>query len=102
VRASRDINSTFNIASLVRNRAAIAHGRKVAEDEHFAARGAIVTVDDPELGPTRTADVFPRLTRTPGKVRHLGPRSGADTGAILAELGYGEEEIASLRERKVV
>jgi crotonobetainyl-CoA:carnitine CoA-transferase CaiB-like acyl-CoA transferase len=46
--------------------------------------------------------VFPRLTRTPGTVRHLGPRSGADTDAILAELGYGEDEIAALRERKVV
>jgi crotonobetainyl-CoA:carnitine CoA-transferase CaiB-like acyl-CoA transferase len=35
-------------------------------------------------------------------VRHLGPRSGADTDAILAELGYGEDEIAALRERKVM
>ena len=75
---------------------------QIFEDEHFAARGAIVTVDDSELGPTRTADVFPRLTRTPGKVRHLGPRSGTDTDAVLGELGYGEDEIARLREQKVV
>jgi formyl-CoA transferase len=75
---------------------------QIFEDEHFAARRAIVSVDDPELGPTRTADVFPRLTRTPGKVRHLGPRSGTDTDTILAELGFGEDEIARLREQKVV
>ena len=75
---------------------------QIFEDEHFAAREAIVTVDDAELGPTKTADVFPRLTRTPGKVRHLGPRSGTDTDAILAELGYGEDEITRLREQKVV
>jgi crotonobetainyl-CoA:carnitine CoA-transferase CaiB-like acyl-CoA transferase len=35
-------------------------------------------------------------------VRHLGPRSGTDTDAVLADLGYGEEEIARLREQKVV
>jgi crotonobetainyl-CoA:carnitine CoA-transferase CaiB-like acyl-CoA transferase len=35
-------------------------------------------------------------------VRHLGPRSGTDTDAVLAELGYGEDEIAALRERGVV
>jgi crotonobetainyl-CoA:carnitine CoA-transferase CaiB-like acyl-CoA transferase len=75
---------------------------QVFDDEHFAARGAIVTIDDPELGPTRTADVFPRLTRTPGRVRHLGPRSGTDTDAILQGLGYAEDEIAQLRDRKVV
>ena len=71
---------------------------QIFEDEHYAARGAIVTVDDSELGPTRTADVFPRLTRTPGKVRHLGPALGHGHGCRSSgELGYGEDEIERLR-----
>jgi formyl-CoA transferase len=75
---------------------------QIFEDPHFEARGAIVTVDDAELGPTRTADVFPRLWSTPGVVRHLGPRPGADTGDVLAELGYTSEQIEEFREAKVV
>jgi formyl-CoA transferase len=70
---------------------------QIFEDPHFAARGAIVTVDDEQLGPTRTADVFPRLTGTPGTVRHLGPRPGAETDEVLQELGYTNEEIERFR-----
>jgi crotonobetainyl-CoA:carnitine CoA-transferase CaiB-like acyl-CoA transferase len=70
---------------------------QIFEDPHFEARRAIVTVDDPELGPTRTVDVFPRLTRTPGTVRHLGPRPGSDTDDVLAELGYTSEWIEAFR-----
>ncbi len=70
---------------------------QIFEDPHFAARGAIVTVEDDQLGPTRTADVFPRLSRTPGAVRHLGPQVGAETDEVLQELGYTSHEIEQFR-----
>jgi formyl-CoA transferase len=70
---------------------------QIFDDPHFAARGAIVTVEDDQLGPTRTADVFPRLSRTPGSVRHLGPRPGAETDDVLQELGYTSEQIEQFR-----
>jgi formyl-CoA transferase len=70
---------------------------QIFEDPHFAARGAIVTVEDEQLGPTRTADVFPRLAGTPGAVRHLGPRPGAETDEVLQELGYTNEQIERFR-----
>jgi crotonobetainyl-CoA:carnitine CoA-transferase CaiB-like acyl-CoA transferase len=88
------------VAVLTEHEAAVAPVYDVAqifEDPHFAARGAIVTVDDPELGPTRTCDVFPRLSRTPGAVRHLGPRRGEQTESVLAELGYEQDAIDVLR-----
>jgi crotonobetainyl-CoA:carnitine CoA-transferase CaiB-like acyl-CoA transferase len=75
---------------------------QIFEDPHYAARGAIVTVDDPDLGPTRVADVFPRLLGTPGAVRSLGPRPGADTQAVLAELGLDEARIRELAEEGAV
>ena len=93
------------VATFERHEAAIAPVYDVAqifEDAHYRAREAIVSVDDPELGPTRTCDVFPRFSRTPGSVRHLGPRPGADTEAVLEGLGYTEDEIRELREAGAV
>lgn len=99
-RTLADVLETFE-----RHEAAIAPVYDIAqivEDDHYRARGAIVTVDDPDLGPTRTADVFPRLSRTPGAVRHLGPAPGSSSDEILAELGYAPEAIQALRDAKVI
>jgi crotonobetainyl-CoA:carnitine CoA-transferase CaiB-like acyl-CoA transferase len=53
-------------------------------DPHFAAREAIVTVDDPVLGPTPMQGVFPKLSATPSSIRRPAPRDvGQDTGEIL-------------------
>lgn len=53
-------------------------------DPHFAARGALVTVDDPVLGPTTMQGVFPRLSASPGRVRRAAPRIvGQDTKEVL-------------------
>lgn len=53
-------------------------------DPHFAARDAIVTVDDPELGPTPMQGAFPKLSRTPSGIRRPAPRAvGQDTAEIL-------------------
>lgn len=99
-RTQEEVLRTFE-----RHEAAIAPVYDIAqifEDEHFRARRAIVEVDDAELGPTRTCDVFPRLSSTPGRVRHLGPAPGGDTEQILVELGYSLDEIEKLRQAKVV
>lgn len=53
-------------------------------DPHFAARDAIVTVDDPVLGPTAMQGVFPKLSATPASIRRPAPRDvGQDTSEIL-------------------
>lgn len=54
-------------------------------DPHFQARQAIVTVDDPVLGPTPMQGVFPKLSQTPASIRRPAPREvGQDTAEILA------------------
>ncbi|WP_375286041.1 CaiB/BaiF CoA transferase family protein [Sphingomonas sp.] len=53
-------------------------------DPHFNARQAIVTVDDPVLGPTPMQGTFPKLSATPGSIRRPAPREvGQDTAEIL-------------------
>ena len=55
-------------------------------DPHYRARGAIVEAPDEELGGIAMANVVPRLSDTPGAVRHAGHRIGQDTRRVLAEL----------------
>ncbi|KIN64078.1 Caib/baif family protein [Sulfitobacter noctilucicola] len=56
------------------------------EDEHFKARNAIVDVEHPDFGPIKMQNVAPRLSDTPGAVRHVGPELGADNAYVLGEL----------------
>ena len=69
----------------------------VFADPHFAAREALVTVQDAELGPVRMQNVVPRFSGTPGRVRSAGPALGQHAEEILSELGFGPEDVASLR-----
>ncbi|MAV50225.1 MAG: formyl-CoA transferase [Hyphomonadaceae bacterium] len=77
--------------------------REMLADAHIKARNAIVSMLDPATGldiPMQA--VVPKLSETPGEVRATGPELGADTEAILAELGIGPEEVQNLREKNVV
>jgi len=59
---------------------------EIFADEHYRARGSIVAAPDPELGTVAVAGVFPRLSRTPGRVVHAGRPVGADTREVLTQL----------------
>jgi len=52
-------------------------------DPHFRARDAIVTLDDPDRGPTPMQGVFPKLSATPGSIRRAAP----------LEIGQDNDEI---------
>jgi formyl-CoA transferase len=77
--------------------------RDVFEDPHFRERGNIATVPDEELGEIRMQNVVPRLGRTPGEIRHAGPRLGEHTEEILrAVLGLEPHEITALRDEEAI
>ena len=60
--------------------------RQVMEDPQYKARGTIITVNDPELGPVKMQDVIFRLSETPGKVRWAGRQKGQDNQEVYQEL----------------
>ncbi|MFF8639447.1 CaiB/BaiF CoA transferase family protein [Streptomyces sp. NPDC015345] len=71
--------------------------RDVMTDPQYAALDTLTTVEDPELGPLRMQNVLFRLSETPGAISWAGRPHGADTDAVLAELGLTEREITTLR-----
>jgi formyl-CoA transferase len=72
-------------------------------DPHVAARGDIVSVDDPVIGPVRMQGVYPRFARTPGAVRRGAPRLGEHNDEIYGGLlGLGAEERAELARAGVI
>jgi crotonobetainyl-CoA:carnitine CoA-transferase CaiB-like acyl-CoA transferase len=72
-------------------------------DPHFRARGNLVEVDVPGVGPVVVPAVIPRLSETPGEITHLGPPLGDATEEVLGGLlGLDPDEIARLRRAGVV
>jgi formyl-CoA transferase len=57
----------------------------IYQDPQFAARAMLQRVPHPVLGHTTQAGVVPRLSATPGRIRHGGPDLGADTDAVKRE-----------------
>ncbi len=72
-------------------------------DPHYQARGNLVTIDDPDVGEITVPGVIPRLSETPGRIKHLGPPLGNMTDQVLGELlGMTAAEVAELHKSHVV
>ncbi|GAV42440.1 CaiB/BaiF CoA transferase family protein [Streptomyces acidiscabies] len=76
--------------------------RDVVHDPQYEALGTLTRVDDPDLGPLLMQNVLFRLSTTPGAIRWAGRAHGADTDAILHELGLTAQELTALREQGAV
>jgi crotonobetainyl-CoA:carnitine CoA-transferase CaiB-like acyl-CoA transferase len=72
------------------------------DDPHVRAREMVVEVDHPAIGPMKALGVPIKLSETPGAVTRAAPTLGQHTAEILAELGYGESEVAALRAARVI
>lgn len=72
-------------------------------NRQFHARRNMVAIDEESGDTIMVPNVVPRLSRTPGRIDHLGPRLGEHTEEILRDrLGMSDEEIATLRSQHVI
>jgi crotonobetainyl-CoA:carnitine CoA-transferase CaiB-like acyl-CoA transferase len=95
---------TWTEAVRILNEAGAAAGpvysaEQLIKDEHVVERGSLALVDNPHGdGELLQPAITPRLSRTPGAVRHAGLAQGACTEDVLVELGYSSAEIAAMSE----
>jgi crotonobetainyl-CoA:carnitine CoA-transferase CaiB-like acyl-CoA transferase len=75
----------------------------IAADPFFRERGLLVDHVDEVHGEMSATGVVPKLTGTPGAIRAAARWTvGADTDAVLEELGVGADERARLRDQGVI
>lgn len=81
----------------------IFRAKDMLEDEHFAARNAIVRLAHPEFGTLPMQNVFPKLSASPGRIRRAGPELGQDNDEIYRGLlGLSEPDVNGLRSTGVI
>jgi crotonobetainyl-CoA:carnitine CoA-transferase CaiB-like acyl-CoA transferase len=77
---------------------------EVFEDPQVQHRGMLVqhegSAGEGQLD--RQVGMGIKLSDTPGRFRHSAPQPGQHTDEILSSLGYGESDLKSLREQRVV
>lgn len=72
-------------------------------DPHYSARRSIIEAPDQHLGTVAMPAVVPRLSDTPGAVRHAGRDVGQDSRAVLREvLALNDERIDALAKEGIV
>ena len=77
--------------------------REIACDPHFEARGDLVSVDDPVIGPVRQQAPFPRLVGEPNPVPTGAPELGRHNRQVWCDLvGLTEAELQVLSEKGIV
>lgn len=75
---------------------------EVFEDPQVQHRNMFVQHEGPDGEPTRQVGMGIKLSDTPGRIRRPAPQPGQHTDEILTGLGYGESDLKSLRQQRVV
>ncbi len=74
----------------------------IAADPHYAARGMLQRLRMNDGSELSVPGFVPKLSRTPAAHRLNAPALGADTDAVLEEIGLTAGQIAALRERGII
>jgi crotonobetainyl-CoA:carnitine CoA-transferase CaiB-like acyl-CoA transferase len=75
----------------------------IFRDPHYRARQAIVEAPHETLGGVAMAAPMPRLSASPGAIRHAGHRVGQDTRDVLSSLlHYSDQRLDALAARGII
>lgn len=72
------------------------------EDPHVRAREILVDLPDAQMGSIPMHAVVPRLSGSPGAIRHPAPELGEHTAEVLARVGVGSDECVDLQQRGII
>jgi formyl-CoA transferase len=76
---------------------------EMLEDAHFRARDAIIKTQHPKFGELLMQNVAPKLSATPGSVRHPGPSLGQHNEEIYQGLlDFNADRMAALNARGII
>jgi crotonobetainyl-CoA:carnitine CoA-transferase CaiB-like acyl-CoA transferase len=71
-------------------------------DPHAQAREMVQELTHPQIGRVKALGNPVKMSATPPRLRTAAPALGADTNAILRDLGYADADITALRREQVV
>ena len=75
---------------------------EIIEHPYIQDREVLIDHFNKEYGNVLMHQAFPRLSKTPGKIRHSAPSLGGDTDVVLKENGISEKQIKMLRKNKII
>jgi len=78
--------------------------REMVDDPHYQAREMIVNVEHPVFGQFPMPGIVPKLSRTPGKIKHPGAEMpGKHNEQVYRDiLGFSSERLQELRKNGVI
>jgi formyl-CoA transferase len=78
--------------------------KDIVEDPQYQEREMIIKVEHPQLGEFPMPGIVPKLSRTPGKVKHVGPDVvGKHNVEVYQELlGFDDEKLKELQEKRII
>jgi crotonobetainyl-CoA:carnitine CoA-transferase CaiB-like acyl-CoA transferase len=75
---------------------------ELLQERQIRENGILEEHQSENFGRVRLPRPAAQFDRTPARVRELAPLLGADSTAILAELGYGADDVARLEREQIV
>ena len=74
----------------------------VFADPQVLSREMLLEIPHPTLGKIKQAGIPIKFSRTPGSIGRHPPLLGEQSGEILAELGYTDEDVGRFRDEEVI